>query len=218
MNIEIPPFLKRSLDEVPEGAPFVVLVRHADREHIKAGEFGRDCPLTSVGERRARLLGSVLGSRLTSARSSPLLRCEDTVRRIAEGAERPIEPVPDPALGQPGAFVHDRVLAGPVFLERTTEQVVYELLAGARLPGIRGLEEGSRILLGALAAAFPSEECCVCVSHDAIVLPFLYWATGGAFPSDEWLSPLDGCIALREQGRLQIVWNGISFDGLEGPC
>jgi len=218
----LPPALLRSLDAWPLERPAALLIRHGDRHEIPPGAFGDECTLTTRGLQRARALGSTLPRGIPlCARTSPLLRCVQTVEAIAEGAEVVVEPVSDPLLGEPGAYVVDRTAAGRAFLERGTERVVLDLVAGVPHDGIRTSSDGGMLLLEGLADSLPAERgLCVCVSHDSIVLPFLAWATSGAYPAEAWLDPLDGGLVWRERGALRVAWNGRVFTppSMEEPC
>ncbi len=215
MNIhtDLPAALMRSLAVAPLNRGVAVLIRHGDRHHIPQGEYGDECTLTEHGLARAQLLGASLPGPLSPvANSSPLRRCVQTVQAIAAGAGGTIEPTPDPLLGKPGAFVFDGPQAGPMFLERGTRQVVLDLIAGRELPGIRSCEAGSARLLTGLLASLPAGPALrFHASHDAIVLPFLVWATRGALRGEDWIAPLDGGLVWLDDDGPRVAWNGEVF-------
>ena len=212
--VEVPRGLARTLAVWPRHLPASLLLRHADREPILPGDLGDQCQLTELGLRRAEALGLLLCGLLDPrARTSPLPRCVDTVRAAGRGAGDELVPAVDPLLGEPGAYVFDGQLAGPLFLERGTHAVVWDLVDGVALPGIRTCGDGARILFDSLCSqASDIRGCRLHVSHDAIVVPFLHWATSGAFPARDWLSPLDGTLIVhREEGAPELIWNGHSY-------
>lgn len=207
MKINIPLFLENSIRLIDNHKAFIVLIRHSDRNHIEKGQTGEACTLTDVGNKKAELLGSMIGERLSSALISPLLRCRQTANQISKGAGKKVILTPSSALGEPGSFVFDQI-ATPMFLEKGTEQVVLDLLDGLPLPGIRNVEDGSKYLLNEILKTMPEKGCSICVSHDAIVMPFVYWATKGAYPKKQWLEPLDGCLLVPEGNGVTVIWNG----------
>jgi broad specificity phosphatase PhoE len=201
----------RSLAAWDRSLPACLLIRHGDRDPIPSGEFGEECRLTDVGTAKAERLGAILGAELCDARSSPLLRCRQTIDALARGAGRPLDLHPEALLGEPGAYVENGAQAGPLFLELGTQAVVQRLVDGAALPGIRSCEAGGRLLLNGLRAWLPTGPYCVaCVSHDAIVIPFLHWITAGAFPTRDWLEPLDGGLLVGGPS-CSFLWNGRAF-------
>lgn len=219
---DLPSALLRSLDVWPLDRPAAMLIRHGDRHEIPPGTFGDECTLTSRGLQRARALGSLLPRGIPiTARTSPLLRCLQTIQAMARGAGTEVEPVPDPLLGDPGAYVVDRAAAGRTFLERGTERVVLDLIAGRSMEGIRTSGQGGQLLLEGIVGALPQVRgLLVCSSHDSIVLPFLAWALGGAYPVEDWLEPLDGALIWRDGESLRVAWNGQLFTPppAENPC
>lgn len=219
---DLPVALLRSLDAWSSDRPAAMLIRHGDRHEIPPGAFGDECTLTNRGLHRARALGAALPTGIPiTARTSPLLRCVQTVEAIAEGARTVLDPVPESLLGEPGAYVMDRAAAGRAFLDRGTERVVFDLIAGLHVEGLRTCAEGGLWLLQGIVASLPAERgLLVCVSHDSIVLPFLAWATRGAFPVESWLEPLDGSLIWWEEGAVRVAWNGQVFTppSVEAPC
>lgn len=208
----LPAGILRSLDAWDRSRPACLLIRHGDRDPIPSGEFGGECRLTEAGTAKAERLGAILGVELCDARSSPLLRCTQTIDALARGAGKPIELHAEALLGEPGAYVANGDQAGPLFLELGTQAVVQRLVDGAALPGLRSCEAGGRLLLNGLRAWLPPGPCCVaCVSHDAIVIPFLYWITAGAFPARDWLEPLDGGLLIAGPASCSFLWDGRAF-------
>lgn len=210
MIAEIPSGLLASLDAAPQGEPFALLLRHADRAAFAPGEQGDDAPLTSAGEARAEALSrhGLLRDRVRLwCESSPVPRCLSTASHLGLSAR------PNPLLGSPGAFVIDQARAGEAFLRSGTEEVVRGHLAGEPCSFLRSVEDGARLVLDAV------RELCsarggigLLISHDTIVMPVIAWATEERFKGS-WLDPLDG-IVIAEQGGslLRVIWRGSSFD------
>lgn len=183
-------------------APRALLLRHSDRHDAVDGNPDDAATLTAVGERRARALGAALGAPVIWAVTSPLRRCTDTAALM--GAT----PVPSHLLGKPGPFVIDSAAGGRVFRSHGTDGVVRGQIRGQTWGCMRPLAEGARLVLTLLRthlAANPGTG--VAVSHDAIVMPFIAWATGYDF-ADDWLAPLDGVVVTAGA----VVWRGQRFE------
>jgi broad specificity phosphatase PhoE len=210
MSVEVPGGLASSLALAPRDAPFALLLRHADRAPIPAGEHGAEVGLTAIGEARAASLAKhhVFESRpITWCAASPLPRCLATARCAGQQA------TPETLLGEPGAFVTDGALAGEAFLRLGTEAIVRAHLAGHPWPFLRSPEEGARRVLGHIANALAARGGVgLLVSHDTIVMPVIAWATGERFEGT-WLEPLDGVVAVRiDGGRVRVIWRGTAFE------
>lgn len=206
----VPGGLLATLAVAPRDAPFALLIRHADRAPFPPGEHGGGVGLTAVGEARAAALSrhEVLASGTSVwCESSPLRRCVSTARQLGLTA------APNLLLGEPGAFVTDPVRAGEAFLGLGTEAVVRAHVAGHPWPFMRSPEEGARALLASIAGSLVARRGVgVLVSHDAIVMPVIGWATGDRF-EDTWLDPLDGiAVVALGGGALRVLWQGKSFD------
>ncbi len=210
MRPAIPPGLLASLAAAPRSAPFALLLRHADRVAFAPGERGDEVPLTATGAARAEALSrhALLEDRARSwCESSSVPRCLSTASHLGLSAR------PNPLLGAPGAFVIDPARAAEAFLRSGTEAVVRDHLAGKPCSFLRSVEDGARLVLECV------RELCsarggigVFISHDAIVMPVIAWATGERFDGS-WLEPLDGIVIEgMKGGALRVIWRGKSFD------
>jgi hypothetical protein len=194
--------LLASLDAVPADTPFALLLRHAERYRIPPDETGDDVALTPHGEAQSAALAARLPAGLRRwAEASPLHRC------MATAAHMGLQAVPNLLLGDPGPFVIDCEEGAGAFVRYGTEAIVRGQLAGRSWPFIRPLAEGAGLLLrdvhqrlterGGLGAF---------ISHDAIVMPTIRWATGEDFAGD-WLQPLDGVVVLGG-ASCTVLWRG----------
>ncbi len=199
-NSTLPAGLLASLSLSSE--PRALLLRHSDRYDIPQGNSGSEIPLTPVGEMRARELGEHLGEPLTWGMSSPLLRCRRTAELMG------IKPTSSHHLGAPGPFVVDRKVGSKVFGEVGTPGVVYAQIRGETWNCMRDLDEGARLVWKLLQNSIHQHSGTgVAVSHDAIVMPFIAWATDYDF-ADDWLEPLDGVVVC--EGF--VVWRGERYE------
>ena len=143
--------------------------------------------------------------------SSPMPRCVDTAKSIMRGAEWSGNVTLDRRLGVPGPFVVDPALAGALFLELSSIEVVRSQLSDEKsLPGMRSTSEGVEILLD---LASDNLQCRgrlnVYVTHDAILAVVV--ARLFHMPMDEegWPDYLDGLLMWRSSSRLKFAWRGL---------
>ncbi|MCB9761978.1 MAG: histidine phosphatase family protein [Alphaproteobacteria bacterium] len=184
-----------------------LLIRHAERPPIPAGDYGHDLALTEAGAAAAVALGESLRSRPGRLFSSPVPRCMQTARAIAAGAGRAQAVTPDRWLGDPGPWVVDLDQAGPVFLGRGVRAVVQAQLAGG-LPGMRALDDGCALLLGPLLDDPPQAgHVDVHVTHDAVLAP-LIGALFGGDAAASWPGFLEGVAVVVGDAGLRVTWRG----------
>ena len=187
-------------------------MRHAERQPIPAGRFGSDVPLTASGTSSAKSLGRLLSSRtLGSIVSSPVLRCKTTAEAVARGAGREAVVKTDRRLGDPGPFVADSCLAGPLFLEAEARRIVQRQLAerGALL-GMRPTGDGVELLMGLTAAGlWKTGRVDIFVTHDSILAALV----GSLYHLDvdrfEWPDFLDALLLWVDNGSLNYSWRGL---------
>ena len=104
---KIPPSILRWLRDAPTDRPIAALLRHSVRDHLSSGDAGYTLPITEVGARLATELGKMIGKRLRSLHSSPLLRCVQTAEALRAGAAADLSILRDRLLGDPGVYVVD---------------------------------------------------------------------------------------------------------------
>ncbi|MDK2947559.1 MAG: hypothetical protein PWQ63_719 [Methanolobus sp.] len=209
MNL-LPESLLRSLDKVRQSnQKKLILIRHTDREHILHGTSGNDVCITPEGKEKAFDLGRNLQSLTVNwCKTSPLLRCTQTIDSIAMGYGRTIVHSGSELLGEPGPFVFDGDRAIHAFFDHGTEVVVREMINGNTFPGIRSSREGSELLLrGLIHALEESTGDGICISHDSILMPFIANYCGEQFRG-QWLPPLGGVILTAEDDRYMLWWDG----------
>ena len=145
----------------------VKILRHGEREEHKKGSFGHDLQLTEKGRQEAFCLGQSMRDQLSfDIHTSPILRCVQTAEEILRGAGKG-RIILSNVLGDPGPFVTDCTRAGPVFLEKSVEEIAQALVNQETLPGLSSLEKGANIFLSYISQVnhFP----CLMISHDIII-------------------------------------------------
>lgn len=184
------------------GAPGALLVRHADRFPIPQGKSGAAVLLTEHGEARAVDLSRRLGAPPSWALSSPLARCMDTARLMG------VTPEPSSTFGAPGPFVVDPDLGRELFHGNDTAFVVRSQIGGETWGCMRPLAVGAGLIHALLTESVAKRGGLgLAVSHDAIVMPYIAWATGHSFAED-WLEPLDGVVVT----GTSVFWRGERFE------
>ena len=200
------------LTDVPGDAAVAIVMRHAEREEIPAGDFGVDVPLTERGIAEAKRLGSLLSARgAVCVMSSPVPRCIQTAEAVLHGADSAGEATLDRRLGDPGPFVVDPAVAGALFLETDILEVVRLQLAGGKPPaGMRETSEGVNLLLYAANDAMRSgSRLNILVTHDAILAVLVAHLYGVQIDEMIWPGYIDGMVLWRDGESLRFTWRGL---------
>lgn len=185
------------VEHVRRGGRAAVLLRHAEREQVRAG-WGNELPLTARGERQARALGEALsGAGRLHVQSSPIGRCVQTAQGIAQGAGAPASIPHNTVLGSPGAFSDPRRTVS--FQPETFGDMATGYIRAGRAAGMRPLEEGCADLLQAMEQA-SVHGLCVLVSHDLFVAGLARFL-GLKLPTrHDWADYLEGVCILWQDG------------------
>ncbi len=189
------------------GRRWALMLRHAERPEIPTGGFGYDLPLTEEGYRQASEIGGMLGGRLGELATRAVPRCVHTAQAIREGASARVPIKTDWRLGDPGVWVMDGDVIGDVFLTLGPQEVVRRHLSARRVPGLRAIDEGTRILLDWLLRGQEEEDCVdIFVSHDAVIAPLL----GHLLMTDNvdaiWPDFLEGVLLASTDEGIELVW------------
>lgn len=189
---------------VPEVGPVAVLLRHAERPEIPEGSPGMEIDLTEAGKAAARRIGAMLGERIRTITTSPVIRCRTTAAFLREGADRPFEISDQALLGAPGAFVADGDVAWESWRRMGNEGVIAQLMACSEaLPGMHPPELAVRRLLDLLSTALDcGAGLHLFVTHDAVLAPFVARILGRPLEREQWPGYLDAVMLWREDGKL----------------
>ena len=168
---QVPAATLRWLDAVPAERGVAMLVRHSVRDPLPPGDLGYANTLNAEGVALARSLGERLHGRLRSLHTSPLQRCMHTAEVFARVAGDTPPIVTDRMLGDPGAWVLDRALAGENWKRLGSEGIMARLATTDEdLPGTRPARVGAQDLathMLAIAASAPGVH--VFVTHDILL-------------------------------------------------
>jgi len=205
--------------ELRRGARVILQVRHAERPKMdpKDPTFGDALPLTSEGERTARLFGKALSEFSDDVQfwSSPLLRTRMTAMRIAEGMGlEDVEITTDGLLGNESFYYNDILEVFRVFTPpENFFPASFEYIKTGRLKGFNELNQASDALEKWLFERFASR-LMVATTHDLYIAAFL--ASRGAYVErsrDTWPRFLDAAAIIVEQDgsrRYAMVRSGLS--------
>ena len=191
---QIPPSVLHMITAAPKDRAVAVLLRHSVRDELPPGDAGYVLPITDVGRQLARKLGARLGARLKTLHASPLVRCVQTARALAEGAGVDLSIERNHLLGDPGAFVIDDKRAGLTWRQLGHEAVMRHLVTESTpLPGLARPDEAARFLVKSMLAASAHEVGFhVFVTHDSLVTATAARMLGSLLSKEDWPWYLEG--------------------------
>jgi broad specificity phosphatase PhoE len=205
----VPTSTLRWLDQVPRDRPVAMLIRHSVRNHLDEGDAGYNMPLTPDGHRLARDLGALLGTRLRSARASPLVRTMQTSERLVEGAGLDAEVRPDTLLGDPGVYMLDR-RAGPYWRDLGHAEMMRRLVEDSPpLPGCAASDAAARFLVHhMLAAAGGRPGIHAFSTHDSLVTATAARMLRRPLERADWPFYLGAAFFWEDDGKVQAAYRG----------
>lgn len=205
--IPIHPFLIKNIEEAPTDLPVVLLLRHAARGEIAPGSTGDELPITEDGHDLARALGALLGGRLMTLHTSPVLRCVQTAKALLEGANRQIDVVESRLLGDPGVFVLDGDLAWTNWESMGHEGVIRHIVSEAyALPGMAQPDDAAWRLVNFMLGAAPVSGLHVFVTHDILVTATLSRLQRRIYKPSDWPHFLEGAFLWQKHQSLHVAY------------
>ncbi len=202
----------KSLELAPYGHRVALLLRHAHRNPSKPGDYGNEVNLTQDGVHTAEMLGVILRKKqIGKLLSSPLARCVQTAQAISRGlGRRHITVGTDWRLGNPGAFVKNPALAGPLFLQIGSREIVHQQLTQPQqLKGIRSTKEGVHLLLDfMLSGNRDSHGFDIFITHDAILAVMVGYLFETDMTSVNWPDFLEGLFLWESPDGICASWGG----------
>ncbi|MCU5785362.1 phosphoglycerate mutase [Alcanivorax marinus] len=200
---------------LPADRPAHLLTRHSVRELAKNGFADYRLPLTPEGITMARDWGARLERPVSAFYSSPVGRCVDTARAMAEGAreagliDHQPEVITDDTLVEPGCYVEDLNRVGPTFLKMGALRF---LNAHLREPfdGMLTPAAGRAKLAGYLRDREPAPGAlAVHVTHDTILAVLVAELEGrDAIDEEHWPWMMEGLWLWFDERHLNWVWRG----------
>lgn len=204
----VPPSLGLLLETAPRDKPVAVLLRHAERGRLPAGDAGNSEPITVGGQRSAKALGAMLGVRVKTLRSSPVLRCVQTAEVLRDGVGADLPIIPDRLLGDPGIFVRDGETAWQNWLDLGHEGVMEWLVSGqGSLPGMANPTKAAETLVRHMvSSAGEHPGIHVFVTHDSLLAATVGRLLGPVIGSTNWPLYLEGLFAWGDGGCVRTAF------------
>lgn len=233
----LPPAMSASLDHLHSVQhPLVLLTRHSIREEVAGNGFASYAlPLTPHGRRLAQAWGRHLllstGRQVSRCVSSPIQRCVDTASLMLAGQAEVLGHAPELApsieqhmlLVEPGGFVHDVQLAGPLFRQYGSLGFINGFLR-EEIPGMKRPQQGVRDILQLLHSqsyadtpSSPESSLYLAVSHDTILAALLaVMAQQPAIRWSDWPEMMEGVWLWFDradfmQATLHWLWRGVHY-------
>ena len=209
------PRLLEAINLLPGDKPVHLLTRHSVRELAKNGFADYRLPLTPEGVDMARDWGSKLNRPVDAFYSSPVGRCVNTAKAMAEGAKKAglLKALPDittdTTLVEPGCYVVDINEIGPTFLKmgafRFLNQHLQEPFDGMLSPA-----EGRAKLAAYLREREPQAgHLNVHVTHDTILAVLVAELHGRRkIIEDDWPWMMEGLWVWFTDSRMHWIWRG----------
>jgi broad specificity phosphatase PhoE len=185
-----------------------MLMRHSVREELPADEVGDKVPITEDGDQLARKLGALLGERLKSLHTSPVLRCVQTAEAIRKGMGTDMAVQHNCLLGAPGVYVLDGHRAWIYWKERGHESVMEHLVsADDSLPGMAVPDFAARFLVQHMLSANVTEPGIhAYVTHDLHVTTTAARLFGVRLGKDAWPWYLEAAFFWRDEGGVHVAY------------
>ena len=209
------PLLADALPLLPQEHPVHLFTRHSVREEAPQGFADYRLPLTAEGVALAKAWAGQLQRPVRAFYSSPVNRCVDTAKAMAETCIPAAETSPPiettPLLVEPGCYVEDIRLAGPVFMKKGAMGFLNRHLSTG-VEGVLSPEEGQRKLIAHLRQphVLPGE-LVVHVTHDTILAAFMASLMGlERLTSDDWPWMMEGAWLWFAENQLHWIWRGAS--------
>ena len=211
VDSQVAPLVPQWLTERSANAPVAVLLRHSARGPLPSGEAGHAVPLTADGVRRARTLGSMLGTSLRTLHTSPLPRCVQTAEALRSGAGVAVPINSDRLLGDPGVYVIDGERAWSNWASLGHEAVIESLVTGRRdLPGMAEPGRAARILLRhMLATAGDRPGLHLFVTHDIVITVTMAKLFGEPLGKKDWPRYLEGAFFWQSEGSTAAAYRDL---------
>ncbi len=183
------------LSKIENNKKIALLLRHSEREAIPKGELGDDVNITPYGIKLANNFGIQLQKfNVNKIFTSPVKRCIQTANQIAFGYQKKIEITETQILGSPSAYINDIEKATEHFLKSSVFENYMALCNGKKLSGFCTLNEGSEILDNFINQNKRDDSLTLFISHDIIILYYIYYKTKTIYTRENWLDFLDGTI------------------------
>ena len=171
-----------------------LIIRHAERDAIKDGEFGNEVSLTTQGMHDARKLGKLLTSyKVNRIYTSPLRRCVQTALCIKNGLGEDIDVVLTNQLGDPGFHIQDAELAGETCLKDGIKKIYEDFVKGKTPSGWATADSLRTTAFDFIRSKTTEKGLTLFITHDCLIAHFAFANGIKTYDYDNnWCSFLDG--------------------------
>ena len=173
----------------------IILLRHAEKAQLTKDITEPELPLTVKGIEDAKSLGMLLRNQgysenLCFCKPSKKMYTDSPIHAMGAGITEPLI-LTNHNLGSPGPFVIDHEIGYNVFNNAPLKEVVRKFIMGDQQGCFLPMEKGCQNLYDYLTSNSDSNSISIYISHDAIIIPFIYWLTSEDLV-ESWLPPLGG--------------------------
>lgn len=196
----------------------IIFMRHAEK--LQSCDIYAEAALglTDEGINQTRILAKYFKQRIKKSKkikTSPIKRCIQTAEILSACFDRDNSTVElSNILGGPGAYVNDDKRALSVFTKYNVYEVLEKQLKNDYLPGIRSLDEGTKLLLEAIKSDFMTNiHSTIYISHDVILMAFIgSLLKDRQFNRECWIDYLEGFCIQESQGKLFLHFDDASYE------
>jgi broad specificity phosphatase PhoE len=176
-----------------------LIIRHAERNDIPAGEFGNEVKLTEKGCLASIDFGVELSDlKIHKIYTSSLIRCVETAQNIIKGYEHSVPIETDTALGNPGLHIYDSEIAGGLFLKNGVAGIYKAFCNNIQMPGILTPDEFARQFTDFILSRTVENGVTLFVTHDIVIAFLEYCVNAKIYHENEWVGFLSGLTLLVE--------------------
>jgi broad specificity phosphatase PhoE len=168
----------------------LILVRHAERPEIPADQIGNDIVLTENGIANSYSFGKSFKGDVTEIKSSPIARCKQTAKQIADASGFNHNKIDEcRLLGDPGFFISDPDLAWKQWQKYGSERVNQHLLFDdIAWPGFKDFQVAVGDMHQAMRETLTTARAktSIWVTHDTILATFASRVLKDPLTIEQW--------------------------------
>ncbi|MDD3804346.1 MAG: phosphoglycerate mutase family protein [bacterium] len=170
-----------------------LLLRHADRDDIPQGSFGKEILLNEKGKQNAQSFGEQLAERkINRIFTSPVGRCVQTAEYVTKGYGRSIEIIETTALGAPGLHIKDDKIAGEFYLQHGFDEMYKRFMAGKEIPGIPNIKELNIRVTKFINENSTQNGTTIFITHDMLIAFYHFSINKKVYTKDNWINYMTG--------------------------
>ena len=196
--------------KLPDDKPIGLLTRHSIREDAGEHVVSYRVPLTEEGVELAKCWGGVLNRPIHRVYSSPVGRCIQTAEYMLEGAAHARDVQVELVLTEPGCFIEDITLAGPVFLAEGPVGFLNKHLNEC-IEGVMKPEDGVAKLLGFMRGNMGAPgELTLHITHDTVLASLVYHLMAlQEIDQAHWPWMMEGAFFWFDEHQVHWLWRGV---------